>query len=121
MRSAARKKPQTVAKKTQAAPEAVAAKETPPRGPIRMYVNAMDHLSVFELDYRWWNELQRRGTEPARTVSVSADRQQDFERVDGRSWRQVALILTGLTESMLGEEGVVLCDPDTDKVIARVF
>ena len=113
MPSAARKKPQTVAKATP--------KDAPPRGPIRMYVNAMDHMSVFELDFRWWNELQRRGTEPARTVSVSADREQDFDRVDGRSWRQVALILTGLTESMLEEEGVVLCDPDNDKGIARVF
>jgi hypothetical protein len=115
MPSAARKKPQTVPKMT--APP----KEAPPRGPIRIYVNAMDHQSVFGLDYRWWNELRRRGIEPARTVSIRADREQDYEKIDGRVWRQVALILTGLTESMLADEGVVLCDPDTDKVIARVF
>lgn len=113
MPSAARKKPLTGPKTVPGA--------KPLRGPIRMYVTAMDHLSVFELDYRWWNELQRRGTEPARTVSVSADREQDFERIDGRAWRQAAPILTGLTESMLAEEGVVLCDPHTQKVIARVF
>lgn len=114
MPSAARKKPQTVAKKT-------TPKVAPPRGPIRMYVNAMDQMSVFGLHPAWWDELRGRGAEPARTVSVSADRGQDFERIDGRAWRQVALILTGLTESMLTEEGLVLCDPDTDKVIARVF
>ena len=63
--------------------------------------------------------LQRfHGVHPAPTVFVGYETRDDFERYHGPMWGQIALILTGLSETQLrGLGGFLIYDPMSETVV----
>ena len=61
------------------------------------------------------------GVRAAPSVYVSTETSEDFEDIHGKMWRQIAMVLTGLSPRKLKELGVLLFDPRTNRALASPF
>lgn len=111
MPSAARKKPQT-------GPQSKAL-----RGPIKIQASRSVRGTTYALDGDSRRALQAMfpDVRVAPSVYVATETANDFEEVQGKFWKQIALLLTGLPTSKLKELGVILYDPWSGKEVERLF
>lgn len=92
-------------------------------GPIKIQVNRSIRGATYGLDGDSRRAIQAHfpGLHAAPSVYVAFETEEDFERIHGKIWRPIALVLTGLPESKLEELGVVLFDAVTQAELARPF
>jgi len=53
------------------------------------------------------------------SVYVGYDTKEDFEAVHGPLWKQVVLMLTGISSTQLNQAGYEVYDPMNEKVLFR--
>lgn len=113
----------TVEAMTGAARKKASTGPQPWRGPIKIQVNRSIRGATYGLDGGSRRAIHAcfPEAEVAPSVYVATRTDQDFERIHSKMWKQIALVLTGLSEPTLQELGVVLYDPFTDTELARVF
>lgn len=95
----------------------------PWRGPIKIQVNRSIRGVTYGLDGDSRRAIQANfpDVEAAPSVYVASKTEHDFERIHGKIWKQIALVLTGLPASKLEELGVELYDPFEDKRLVKIF
>lgn len=93
------------------------------RGPIKIFANREAMGTTYALEGAARLALQESfpGVHVAPTVYVGIETEEDFERVHGKFWKQIAMLLTGLSTSKLKEFGVVLWDPFRHRTIERIY
>lgn len=93
------------------------------RGPIKILANreAMGTTYALEGEARLALQENFPGVHVAPTVYVGVETQDDFERVHGKFWKQIAILLTGLPTAKLKDLGVILWDPFRKRTIERIF
>jgi len=86
--------------------------------PIVIHVGRQHDGCAYELNPRSRAEIKRRFPEArmAPSVFVGYDTQSDFESLHGPMWRQIAMLLAGLSWSQIEEMGgIEIYDPVHDE------
>jgi hypothetical protein len=94
----------------------------PLRGPIEIQVNRSIRGATYGLDGDSRRAIQASYPDlhAAPSVYVATESEEDFERVHGKIWKQIALVLIGLSATKLKELGVALHDPFAERELGRV-
>lgn len=104
---------------------ASAARNKLPAGlqPIRIQVNRQLTGTTYALDGDSRRAIQASfpGVHAAPSVYIATETEDDFERIHGKMWKQIAMVLTGLSTTKLRELGVQLYDPRTRRDLATVY
>ena len=82
--------------------------------PVVINIGRQSDGCTYQLNPRSRVEIQRRfpGAHPAPSVFVGYETQSDFEPIHGPMWKQVAIMLTGLSWEKIEEMGgASLYDP----------
>jgi hypothetical protein len=95
----------------------------PLRGPIKIQVNRRITGTTYALDgdSRRAIEASFPGVHAAPSVYVATESEEDFERIHSKMWKQIALVLTGLSATKLKELGVALYDPFAERELGRIY
>jgi hypothetical protein len=92
--------------------------EDKPNGPLLIYVGRQHDGAVYELGPRTEWRLEKAFPQTTRLPSVflGYEKTEDFERLHGRLWEQVAVMLTGLSlEQINNLGGFRICDSEEKK------